>query len=138
MSLAESIGTRLTIHSRGPVLTRWITEATSGRVVARLPLTEKHMNSKGGLHGSVSATIVDWMGGMAIASKDLRRKTGVSVEIHVTYQNSANDGDEIEIEGLVEKLGSSLAFTRVTVRKVIEDKAGPIIVTGTHTKFAKL
>jgi len=115
-----------------------ILSATPGHVIARLPLTSTHMNSGGSIHGSVSATIVDWMGGMAIAAHDCREKTGVSVDIHVTYQSGARAGEEVEIEGLVEKAGGSLAFTRVVVYKVdAEGKRGAVVVTGSHTKFVK-
>lgn len=96
------------------------------------------MNSGGSIHGSVSATIVDWAGGMAIATHDCRDKTGVSVDIHVSYQSGARVGDEIEIEGAVEKVGGSLAFTRVTIYKVDgEGERGNIVVRGSHTKFVK-
>jgi exo-beta-1,3-glucanase (GH17 family) len=36
-----------------------IISARKGHVAGMLTLTETHVNSKGGLHGSVSATIVD-------------------------------------------------------------------------------
>ncbi|KAF2862970.1 Thioesterase/thiol ester dehydrase-isomerase [Piedraia hortae CBS 480.64] len=114
-----------------------ITGASKGHVVARLPLSENHMNSMGSIHGSVTATIVDWMGGVAIASYDLRTKTGVSLDIHVTYQSGAKMGDEIEIEGIAEKVGRSIAFTRINIYKVQDGKRGNIVVSGTHTKFIK-
>jgi acyl-coenzyme A thioesterase 13 len=114
-----------------------ITSASKGHVLARLPLSENHMNSMKSLHGSVSATIVDWMGGMAISTWDLRDKSGVSVDIHVTYQSGAKVGEEIEIEGVAEKVGGSLAFTKVNVYKVEDGKRGKVVVTGTHTKFVK-
>lgn len=114
-----------------------VVSASKGHVLCRLPLTQNHMNSKGGIHGSVSATIVDWMGGMAIASWDLREKTGVSVDIHVTYQSSAKEGDEIEIEGIADKVGGSLAFTKVNIFKVQDGQRGAAVITGTHTKFVR-
>ncbi|KAF1984322.1 Thioesterase/thiol ester dehydrase-isomerase [Aulographum hederae CBS 113979] len=115
-----------------------ITHASKGIVRARLELTSNHVNSKGGLHGSVSATIVDWVGGMAIVSWDLREKTGVSVDIHVTYQSSAREGDTIEIEGVAERVGGNLAFTKIKISKVVDGEVGPIVATGTHTKFVKV
>ncbi|KAJ9626315.1 hypothetical protein H2203_003947 [Taxawa tesnikishii (nom. ined.)] len=115
-----------------------VVSASKGHVLCRLALTKNHMNSKGGIHGAVSATIVDWMGGMAIASWDLREKTGVSVDIHVTYQSSAKDGDEIEIEGIAEKVGGSLAFTKVNIYKVEDGQRGRTVITGTHTKFVRV
>lgn len=118
-----------------PVL---ITSATRGHVIARLPLSPNHMNSMQSLHGSVSATIVDWMGGMAIATWDLRERTGVSVDIHVTYQSGAKVGQEVEIEGIAEKVGASMAFTRVVIYHVeVDGTRGKTIVSGTHTKYVK-
>lgn len=115
-----------------------ITSASQGHFTARLPLGANHMNSSGSLHGAVSACIVDWAGGMAIASHDLREKTGVSVDIHVTYQSGAKLGQEVEIEGSVEKLGGSLAFTRIGIYKVDESGGrGGVVATGTHTKYVR-
>lgn len=114
-----------------------VQEASKGHVIARLPLEKNHMNSGGSLHGAVSATIMDWMGGMAISSYDLRGKSGVSVDIHVTYQSGAKLGDEIEIEGVAERVGGSLAFTKINIYKVEDDGRGKVVATGTHTKFVK-
>ncbi|KAK8878723.1 HotDog domain-containing protein [Apiospora arundinis] len=115
-----------------------IVSATKGRIQARTVLSRNHMNSSGGLHGSVSATIVDWAGGMAIATWDLRDKTGVSVDIHVRYLSSAKEGDEIEIEATADKVGGSVGFTSVTISKLVDGKAGPVVASGTHTKYVKV
>jgi acyl-coenzyme A thioesterase 13 len=115
-----------------------IFHASKGVVRARLPLTNNHVNSHGGIHGSVSATLIDWVGGIAIASWDNRSKTGVSVDIHITYQTSAKDGDVIEIEGKASKVGGTLAFTTATIWKVVDDKPGPVVASGSHTKFVKV
>nr|POE93422.1 acyl-coenzyme a thioesterase 13 [Quercus suber] len=114
-----------------------IVSASNGIVIARLPLSDVHMNSAGSLHGSVSATIVDWVGGMAIATVDLRDKTGASIDIHVTYQSGAKVGDEIEIEGIAERVGVNLAFTKIGIYRVESEQRGRVIATGTHTKFVK-
>jgi acyl-coenzyme A thioesterase 13 len=37
-----------------------IVSAEKGSMVARLKVGPNHVNSKGGLHGSTSATIIDW------------------------------------------------------------------------------
>lgn len=114
-----------------------IHSASKGHVIARLPLSENHMNSGGSLHGAVSATIMDWAGGMSISTWDLRDKTGVSVDIHVTYQSGAKLGEEIEIEGTAERVGGSLAFTKINIFKVEAGTRGKIVASGTHTKFVK-
>jgi acyl-coenzyme A thioesterase 13 len=95
------------------------------------------MNSNSSLHGSVTATIVDWMGGMAISTYDLREKSGVSIDIHVTYQSGAKVGEEIEIEGIAEKVGGTLAFTKINIYKVQNEARGAVVATGTHTKYVK-
>ena len=80
---------------------------------------------------------MDWGGGMAISSFDLRDKSGVSIDIHVTYQSGAKLGDEIEIEGIAERVGGSLAFTKINIFKVEDGKRGKPVASGTHTKFVK-
>ena len=115
-----------------------ITHASKGVVRARLLLTKNHVNAHGGIHGSVSATLVDWVGGIAIAAWDNRMKTGVSTDIHIAYQTSAKDGDTIEVEGRADKVGRTLAFTTATIWKVVDSKHGPIIAMGSHTKFVRV
>ena len=114
-----------------------IKSASKGHVIARLPLSENHMNSAGSLHGAVSSAIVDWCGGMAISTFDLRDKTGVSVDIHVTFQSGAKLGEEVEIEGIAERVGGSLAFTKIAIYRVEDGRRGRVVTTGTHTKFVK-
>lgn len=110
-----------------------IMDAEHGSMVARLPVSENLLNSKNGLHGSVSATIVDWAGGMAIASTGLQ-VTGVSTDIHVSYVSQAKLGDVLTIEGKVSRLGRNMAFTTVTIFKGEEEKKA-VVATGTHTKY---
>ena len=74
---------------------------------------------------------------MAISTFDLRDKSGVSVDIHVTYQSGAKLGEELEIEGVAERVGGSLAFTKISIYKVEGGERGKVVATGTHTKFVK-
>ncbi|KAK1727646.1 hypothetical protein CaCOL14_004982 [Colletotrichum acutatum] len=116
-----------------------LTHASKGLIIARLPVTANHLNSSGSIHGSVSATIVDWAGGLAIAAWDLREATGVSVDINISYLSGAKLGDEIEIEGKIEKVGGSLAFTHVNIYKVnsADGTRGATVANGRHTKFVR-
>jgi len=104
--------------------------APQGRIVARFPVRPTHVNSKGGFHGAVSAALVDWAGGMALAASGLS-STGVSVDIHISYASAAREGDEIEVEAWVVRRGRTLGFTAVEIRKV----GGDVVATGSHTKF---
>jgi acyl-coenzyme A thioesterase 13 len=106
-------------------------QATSGSVLAELEVGTVHVNSKGGLHGAVSATIIDWAGGMAIASTGAV-KVGVSTDIHASYVNSAKVGEKLKIEAKVSKLGRNLAYTTVEIRRARDDA---VVCSGLHTKF---
>ncbi|KAL4725908.1 hypothetical protein ACLX1H_006582 [Fusarium chlamydosporum] len=74
-----------------------------GVVTARLVLTENHLNSSGNLHGAVSATIIDCVTGLGIASWDLRETTGASVDMHISYLSTAKLGDTVEIVSTADK-----------------------------------
>jgi len=110
--------------------------ATKGTVTAQLTLRKNHVNSRGSIHGAVSATIVDWSGGLAIATHGLE-KTGASIDIHVTYIGGAQIGDTIEIEATAHKVGRSVAFTTIKIYKIVVGNPGPgpMVATASHTKY---
>jgi acyl-coenzyme A thioesterase 13 len=110
-----------------------IVSAKHGTMTAQCTVNENMINSKGGLHGSVSATIVDWAGGMAIASTGLE-KTGLSTDIHVSYVSTAKLGDVLTIEGTASKVGRNMGFTTVTISKG-QGEQSSIVAHGTHTKY---
>ena len=110
-----------------------IKSASEGHVKATLTVEEVHTNSRGTLHGTVSACIIDCFGGLAIASTGVD-KTGVSTDIHTTYVSTAKQGDVLEIEAKASKVGGSLAFTTVEIRK----QGGGVVAIGTHTKYVKV
>ncbi|KAL8783732.1 MAG: hypothetical protein Q9213_004413 [Squamulea squamosa] len=111
-----------------------IISVSKGQIIAHLKVLPVHFNSKKTLHGAVSSCIMDWAGGMVIASYGLDN-TGLSTDIHITYVSTAQEGDLLEIEGKASKVGGSLAFTTVEIRHAGEE--GKIIAHGTHTKYIK-
>ena len=114
-----------------------LVSASQGVVTARLVVKPRHLNSKGTLHGTVSACLTDWAGGLAIATHG-REKTGVSTDIHTTFVSTAREGDVLEIKGRADKVGGTLAFTSVEIRKVGgDDGAGSVVAMGSHTKYVK-
>lgn len=113
-----------------------IISAGHGIVKAHLRVEEAHVNSKGTLHGAVSACLTDWAGGLAIASQG-HDKTGVSTDIHTSYLTTAKSGDWLEVEGKANKVGNTLAFTTVTITKLVDGSPGPVVATGSHTKCVK-
>lgn len=112
-----------------------ITSVENGLVLARLKVQPVHLNSKGTLHGTVSACLTDWAGGLVIASTG-RVNTGLSTDIHTTFVSTARLGDWLEIEGRASKVGNRLAFTTIEIRKTGEDSIpDSVICSGTHTKY---
>ena len=111
-----------------------IVSATKGQIIAHLKVFPVHLNSKKTLHGVVSSCIMDWAGGMAIASTGLDN-TGLSTDIHVTFVSTAKEGDLLEIESKASKVGASLAFTTVEIRHAGE--GGKVVAHGTHTKYIR-
>lgn len=112
-----------------------IYHAEPGLVRARLPVDGVHINSKGSLHGTLSACVVDWAAGMAIASHGLST-TGVSTDLSVSYLSTAKVGEVLDIEGRTGKLGKTLAFTTITISKESEGER-VIVVHGSHTKYVR-
>jgi acyl-coenzyme A thioesterase 13 len=110
-----------------------LVSASNGNVQARLAIETCHLNSKGTLHGCVSASLVDWAGGMAIASTGLS-STGVSTDMHTTLIATARKDDVLNIMAKANKVGSTLAFTGIEIRRAGDEA---IIATGTHTKYVK-
>lgn len=101
-----------------------------GKSIATLTLTSAHVNSKGSLHGSVSATMVDWSSGNALAT--MGSHSGVSVDMHVSFlSGKAKVGDTIRIEGTIDRLGRTLAFTSVRITK---EESGEVVILASHTK----
>ncbi|KAG9242354.1 acyl-coenzyme A thioesteras-like protein 13 [Calycina marina] len=111
-----------------------IISATKGRMVANLLLEKQHINSRGTIHGAVSATVVDWSGGLVIATHGLEN-TGASIDIHVTYIGGAQIGDTIEIVATANKVGRSVAFTTIRIYKLVDGQPGPMVATASHTKY---
>jgi acyl-coenzyme A thioesterase 13 len=113
-----------------------IYDASKGVVHAKIEVSGRHLNSKDSLHGAFSACVVDWAGGLAIASHGIE-STGVSTDIHVSYLSTAKVGDLLEIESRTGKLGRTFAFTTVTISK--RDEAGELtlVAQGSHTKYVK-
>ncbi|KAM3500884.1 hypothetical protein MY10362_006023 [Beauveria mimosiformis] len=119
-----------------PTLT--LHRVSRGRVVCRLLLDAMHVNSRGALHGAVSATIVDMTTGMAIAAWDLRDTTGASADMHLSFLGTAAVGDELEVAATAEKVGGSLAFVTVRIGKVgVDGEVVAPVTLAQHTKFVR-
>ena len=114
-----------------------IVSATNGSVEAHLRVLPVHLNSKGTLHGTVSACVIDWAGGLAIASTG-RDTTGVSTDLHTTYIATAQNDDLLVVSSTATKVGRTLAFTTVSIIKLNDDCSKSPVANGTHTKYVAI
>jgi acyl-coenzyme A thioesterase 13 len=114
-----------------------LTKVNAGSVTLQLQLSATHLNSKGGLHGAVSATIVDFVTGLAICSYDLREKTGASVDMHLSFLSTAKAGDTVLIHSTAERVGGSLAFVSIKINKLDSHGKETPVTLAQHTKYVK-
>ncbi|RAO66549.1 uncharacterized protein BHQ10_002561 [Talaromyces amestolkiae] len=112
-----------------------IEDASEGTIRARLLLNQNHTNSKGSLHGTMTACLIDWIAGMVIASYG-STYTGVSTDIHVSYLTGAKEGEVLEITGRSMKMGGTLAFVSAEITK-IQGGEKVVVATGLHTKYVR-
>lgn len=113
-----------------------LSAAKAGSITARLTVGAVHLNSKGTLHGTVSACLTDWAGGLAIAATGLG-KSGVSTDIHKSFVSTAREGDILEVNAQAVKVGGTLASTTVEIKKLGKDGTPSVVSTGSHTKYVK-
>ncbi|XP_027837151.2 acyl-coenzyme A thioesterase 13-like isoform X1 [Aphis gossypii] len=113
--------------------------AGNGQLIAEMVVEKQHTNVLGTLHGGFTATAVDVLSSMAVLTHprvvediDSAPNSGVSVDIHVSYLNSAKVGDRIVIDSETVKLGRNLAFLKVTLFRKDDNV---ILARGSHTKF---
>ncbi|CAN8098381.1 unnamed protein product [Discula destructiva] len=107
-----------------------ITDARPGSVNFELDIHKQHTNRLNTLHGGTIASIVDLGGSLAVASTGLY-STGVSTDLNVTYLKSAGKpGDTIKVLAECEKIGQTLAFTRIS----FFNEKGELAARGSHTK----
>nr|CDP28135.1 Putative Thioesterase [Podospora anserina S mat+] len=110
-----------------------VVNASKGRVDLELDITKDHTNRLKIIHGGTIASLVDLGGSLAVASEGLYA-TGVSTDLNVTYLKSGGKvGDKLQAVAECEKIGPTLAFTKVTFTNPL----GELVARGSHTKYVK-
>jgi len=109
-----------------------LVEAKDGRALARLEVTEAVQNIGGTLHGGAIATLVDDVGTCAIVTADRENRPGVTTDLNVSYFSPAPGGSFVLAEANVLKIGKTLAFVTVDVKR---EKDGALVAQGRMTKF---
>lgn len=109
-----------------------ILTADNGNCTGTLLIEDEHTNPMGGLHGGLSATLIDSISSYALMTHEKGAYPSVSVNINASYMKGAKKGDEILIDAKTLKVGNQMAFLDVEIRN---NTTGDILVKGEHTKF---
>jgi len=108
-----------------------LTYAEYGRLQCSLGLERRHLNRMGNLHGGTTATLVDVVGSLAIASRGYFA-TGVTTELSCSYPRSGGVlNEEISIDGICDSVGKNMAYTHV----IFTNAKGQVFARGSHNKF---
>uniref|UniRef100_A0A7M5XIJ7 Thioesterase domain-containing protein n=1 Tax=Clytia hemisphaerica TaxID=252671 RepID=A0A7M5XIJ7_9CNID len=87
---------------------------------------EKHLTPGGGLHGGLTAGIIDLTHGIAVSDCT---QTATTLELNINYMRYVPNNELLDIESRVAKQGSRIAFLETTIM----DSKGRIIATGKQT-----
>ena len=88
----------------------WHKVEPDGRVLCAFRVTSKHLNGMRNVHGGCYMTFADYCL-FAIASRELRGP-GLTVSFACEFLDAAKEGDLIECDGEMTRIGGSLIFLR--------------------------
>jgi acyl-coenzyme A thioesterase 13 len=103
-----------------------------GRAHVEMPVAPALLNPNGHLHGGALAMLVDHAGTLAIMTADREGRPGVTTDLNVSYFAPAPGGDVAVADATVLKIGKTLAFVSVDVRRAGD---GTLVAQGRMTKF---
>ena len=109
-----------------------VISAGDGNVKTSMPVMEEHLNGYGTLHGGCIASLVDLISTFGFASSE-DGKTGVSVNMSISYIGAARLGDVITIESTALKQKGYIRFADI----IITNQDGKMIAKASHTKAMK-
>lgn len=102
-----------------------------GRIVVRREVKTDVLNFGRTLHGGAAATLIDVIGSLALTLNDHHGRFGVSTDLNVTWLAPAAHGDWIQIDARVLKLGKTMGYVAVDIRREADDV---LCVQGRMTK----
>lgn len=109
-------------------------EMRNGYVRIGLRVEDRHTNPNGVMHGGVATSVMDEATGAVIASVRgidvMRRQPHATVEMSVSFIAGVWPGDDLVFEARATRVGRTVAFSEVTVRRRNEEKP---VATGKFT-----
>jgi acyl-coenzyme A thioesterase 13 len=102
-----------------------------GHVIARREVTADLANFGKTLHGGAAATLVDVAGSLALITGDREGRFGVTTDLNASWLAPAPVGEWIQIEARVLKIGRTMGYVAVDIRR---ESDGVLAVQGRMTK----
>ncbi|KAL3528183.1 hypothetical protein ACH5RR_012839 [Cinchona calisaya] len=103
-----------------------------GRILCSLTVPPRLVSKAGNsMHYGAIATLVDWVGASVVYTMGASA-SGVSVEINISYYDTAYVGEEIDIDATALLVGKVVGVVNVELRKKKTDK---LIARGRHTMY---
>ncbi|WP_106850246.1 PaaI family thioesterase [Blastococcus sp. Marseille-P5729] len=101
-----------------------------GEAVARMTVTDDHLNRGGVMHGGAIATMCDSAMGHAVVSGAGPGKTSATASMNMVYFASAVPGDHLTVRAKVIKAGRTTVFAEADVTR---DGDGRALAQGVAT-----
>ena len=102
-----------------------------GHLVVRREVTDELLNFGRTLHGGAAATLIDVVGSLALITGDRQGRFSVSTDLNVTWLAPAARGEWIEIDAKVLKIGKTMGYVTVDIRR---ESDGVLAVQGRMSK----
>lgn len=111
-----------------------VEEMREGYVRMGLQVEERHTNPNGVMHGGVATSVMDEATGAVIASvrgvETMMQAPHATVEMSVSFLGGVWPGDDLIFEARATRVGRTVAFSEVTIRRRDEEK---LVATGKFT-----
>ncbi|XP_021802796.1 acyl-coenzyme A thioesterase 13-like, partial [Prunus avium] len=104
------------------------------RIVCSFKVTPRLLNGGNFMHGGATTTLVDLIGSATILTVGTPSYE-VSVEINISFLDSAYPDEEVKVEAKALRVGKVVGVASVELSK---KKTGKIIAQGSHTKYLAL
>lgn len=105
-------------------------EARPGRAVFEMTVAERHLRTRGMLHGGVTATLLDTAMGFAAVTVAPPGCHVVTLQMNLNYVRPARRGEKLIASGQIRHRGSKTVVTAGEIRLAGEQA---LVATGTAT-----
>lgn len=108
---------KTSIGTINEVLGVQVTEAEHGRIVGRMPVTERNVQPYGILHGGASVVLAETLGsiGSALIAQESGRRA-VGLEVNANHVRPAPKGSTVTAEAVIAHEGRNIHVWQITLR----------------------